>query len=137
MRSKTSSSLARSFISLSLAASTLVGGLATGRATAQSPAGTTPTNQQTPSARDQAQYPLLARYAHDLTRSARLGKLAAAGHDADVQKAIEILSLDAKNNPVLLGDEGEGAALSVVRGVAQRIAEAACLRACAERASSL
>jgi subtilisin family serine protease len=123
MKPKNSSTLARSFISLSLAASTLVGGLATSRAGAQSADGATRTNQQTSSSRDESQYPLLARYASDLTRSARLGKLErAAGHDADVQKAIEILSLDAKNNPVLLADEGEGAAAAVARGVAQRVA---------------
>ncbi|HYH85079.1 MAG TPA: S8 family serine peptidase, partial [Pyrinomonadaceae bacterium] len=98
--------------------------MATSHAVAQSADGATRTGRQTPSSRVEAQYPLLARYGSDLTQPARTGRFEqAAGLDADVQRAIEILSLEAKNNPVLLADEGEGAALAVARGVARRVAQ--------------
>ena len=98
------SSLVAWFISLSLVISSLAGGVAAVRVGAQAERS------------DAAQFPQLSRYASDLTRLARLGKLElAAGLEDDVQRAVEILSRDSKNNPVLLSDSASDAS-AVARG---------------------
>ena len=107
-------SLAKGFISLSLVAASLVGGVATNRAGAQS-RGATAVAERSP----------LSRYATDLTRLAREGRLAPAEEfEAEVTKVVEALSRDAKNNPVLLGEPGAGA-VAVARSVAWRVAAGA------------
>src|SRR5215213_2062162 len=105
-------SLAKGFITLSLATSILVSGAAPNRAGAQSREAASAVSERTP----------LSRYATDLTRLARLGRLfPAVEFEADVTKAVEALSRGAKNNPVLLGEPGAGA-VSVAQGVARRVA---------------
>ncbi|HST54067.1 MAG TPA: hypothetical protein VLJ61_18820, partial [Pyrinomonadaceae bacterium] len=110
MKPKAPSSLVKLFVSASLAASTLVGGAAvTIHVGAQAQREAT------------QQYPVLSRYASDLTRLARLGRLDAAGREADARKAVEILARGAKNNPVLLAESGADAS-TVARGVAIELA---------------
>ena len=71
----------------------------------------------------EATYPTLSRYATDLTKQAREGRLeSVTGHDAEISRTVEILSSDnAHNNPVLLGEAGLGVA-EIAQGLAQRIA---------------
>jgi serine protease AprX len=112
MKPKNPSSLVTLFVSLALAATSLTGAVATVRVGAQTERKST------------EQFPALSRYASDLTRSARLGNLeAAAGREADTQKAVEILSRGAKNNPLLLAKSGADASV-VARGIAIRSASA-------------
>src|SRR5215207_7021259 len=112
MKPKNRLPLAKGLISLSLAAASLAGGVATGRAGAQSPRAASAAAERTP----------LSLYATDRTRLARLGRLSpAVEFEADVTKAVEALSRGAKNNPVLLGEPGAGAG-AVAKGVALRVA---------------
>ncbi|MDT5158364.1 MAG: serine protease AprX [Acidobacteriota bacterium] len=114
MKPNKPTSLATGFISLSLVVSSIVGGVPASRARAQSRTAAT--------RRSEAAYPLLSLYAKDLTRLARLGRLqASADYEADITKVVEVLTRDAKNNPVLLAESVAGSA-AVARGVAQRIA---------------
>ncbi|HEX8353084.1 MAG TPA: hypothetical protein VF611_09305, partial [Pyrinomonadaceae bacterium] len=95
-----------------MAASILVGGVATNRARAQSKGAAAAEGRAS-----------LSLYATDLTRLARAGQLApAAEFEADVTKAVETLSRGAKNNPVLLGEAG---AAAVAKGIARRVAAGA------------
>ncbi|HEX8557652.1 MAG TPA: hypothetical protein VF668_06100, partial [Pyrinomonadaceae bacterium] len=111
---KNSSLLARGFISLSLAAASLAGGVTTNRAGAQSRDASAP--------RAGVQLTPLSQYATDMTRLARLGRLSpAADFEADVTRVVEALSGDASKNPVLLAEPGSVPA-AVVRGVALRVA---------------
>ncbi|HEU4595805.1 MAG TPA: S8 family serine peptidase [Pyrinomonadaceae bacterium] len=91
MTRKTPSSLATWLVLLSLFSSMLVGG---GRVSAQS-------------GEAARQYPQLARYATDLTRLAREGRIepAAPGREEEALKAVEILARASGNNPVLLAEQ--------------------------------
>ncbi|HEV7376080.1 MAG TPA: AAA family ATPase, partial [Pyrinomonadaceae bacterium] len=65
---------------------------------------------------------VLAQYTRDLTRLARQGKLEAVqGHDAEINRTIQVLSHSQQNNPVLVGESGADTT-AVVEGLAERIA---------------
>ena len=64
----------------------------------------------------------LEKYAIDLTRRAREGKLdPIIGRDEEIRRAMHILQRRTKNNPVLIGEPGVGKT-AVAEGLAQRIA---------------
>ncbi len=66
-------------------------------------------------------YDALAKYGIDLVAQARKGKLdPVIGRDAEIRRAIRILSRKTKNNPVLIGEPGVGKT-AIVEGLAQRI----------------
>jgi len=66
-------------------------------------------------------YEVLSKYGRDLVEMARLGKLdPVIGRDAEIRRAVRILSRRTKNNPVLIGEPGVGKT-AVVEGLAQRI----------------
>src|ERR1043166_7020896 len=67
-------------------------------------------------------YDALKKYARDLTELARSGKLdPVIGRDAEIRRAIQVLSRRTKNNPVLIGDPGTGKT-AIAEGLARRIA---------------
>jgi ATP-dependent Clp protease ATP-binding subunit ClpC len=64
----------------------------------------------------------LATYGTDLTAMAKSGVLdPVVGRNAQIQRAITILSRRTKNNPVLIGEPGVGKT-AIAEGIAQRIA---------------
>jgi ATP-dependent Clp protease ATP-binding subunit ClpB len=66
-------------------------------------------------------YDALMKYGADFTSQAEEGKLdPVIGRDAEIRRAIQILSRRTKNNPVLIGDPGVGKT-AVAEGIAQRI----------------
>jgi ATP-dependent Clp protease ATP-binding subunit ClpB len=66
-------------------------------------------------------YDALSKYGIDLVAQARKGKLdPVIGRDAEIRRAIRILSRKTKNNPVLIGEPGVGKT-AIVEGLAQRI----------------
>ena len=66
-------------------------------------------------------YEALAKFTSDLTDAARRGKLdPVIGREAEVRRAIQILSRRTKNNPVLIGQPGVGKT-AIAEGLAQRI----------------
>ena len=68
-------------------------------------------------------YDSLKRFGRDLVELARQGKIdPVIGRDAEIRRAIRILSRRTKNNPVLIGEPGVGKT-AVVEGLAQRILE--------------
>lgn len=65
----------------------------------------------------------LERYGRDLTELARQGKLdPVIGRDAEIRRAIQVLSRRTKNNPVLIGDPGTGKT-AIAEGLAKRITD--------------
>src|ERR1017187_1008543 len=57
----------------------------------------------------ETKYQALERYAHDLTESARQGKLdPVIGRDEEIRRVMQVLSRRTKNNPVLIGEPGVG-----------------------------
>src|SRR6266567_1319118 len=69
----------------------------------------------------ETKYQALERYAHDLTDSARQGKLdPVIGRDDEIRRVMQVLSRRTKNNPVLIGEPGVGKT-AIVEGLAQRI----------------
>ena len=69
----------------------------------------------------ESKYQALERYAHDLTESARAGKLdPVIGRDDEIRRVMQVLSRRTKNNPVLIGEPGVGKT-AIVEGLAQRI----------------
>jgi ATP-dependent Clp protease ATP-binding subunit ClpB len=69
----------------------------------------------------ESKYQALERYAHDLTESARAGKLdPVIGRDEEIRRVMQVLSRRTKNNPVLIGEPGVGKT-AIVEGLAQRI----------------
>lgn len=63
----------------------------------------------------------LNRYAKDLTKIAREGKIdPVIGRDEEIRRTIQVLSRRTKNNPVLIGEPGVGKT-AVVEGLAMRI----------------
>ena len=68
----------------------------------------------------ETKYQALERYAHDLTESARKGKLdPVIGRDEEIRRVMQVLSRRTKNNPVLIGEPGVGKT-AIVEGLAQR-----------------
>lgn len=78
-------------------------------------------NQRITSKNPEETYEALKRFGRDLVELARNGKLdPVIGRDAEIRRAIRILSRRTKNNPVLIGEPGVGKT-AVVEGLAQRI----------------
>lgn len=78
-------------------------------------------NQRITSPNPEDTYDVLNKYGRDLVEMARQGKLdPVIGRDAEIRRAIRILSRRTKNNPVLIGEPGVGKT-AVVEGLAQRI----------------
>ena len=66
-------------------------------------------------------YNALEKYGIDLVAQARKGRVdPVIGRDAEIRRAIRILSRKTKNNPVLIGEPGVGKT-AIVEGLAQRI----------------
>ncbi|HET7498408.1 MAG TPA: Clp protease N-terminal domain-containing protein, partial [Candidatus Eisenbacteria bacterium] len=66
-------------------------------------------------------YQALAKYARDLTETARKGKLdPVIGRDEEIRRVVQVLSRRTKNNPVLIGEPGVGKT-AIAEGLAQRI----------------
>lgn len=66
-------------------------------------------------------YQALEKYAQDLTKKAREGKIdPVIGRDEEIRRAMQVLSRRTKNNPVLIGHPGVGKT-AIVEGLAQRI----------------
>nr|CDP80614.1 ATP-dependent clp protease, ATP-binding subunit ClpB [Bartonella schoenbuchensis] len=73
------------------------------------------------SAHAESQYDALEKYARDLTKDAREGKLdPVIGREEEIRRAIQVLSRRTKNNPVLIGEPGVGKT-AIVEGLALRI----------------
>src|SRR5919106_2190524 len=63
----------------------------------------------------------LEKFGRDLTAEAGQGKLdPVIGRDEEIRRVIQVLSRRTKNNPVLIGDPGDGKT-AIVEGLAQRI----------------
>ncbi|MDB6114239.1 MAG: clpB, partial [Lacunisphaera sp.] len=78
-------------------------------------------NQRVTSDNPETTYNALEKYGVDLVAQARKGKLdPVIGRDAEIRRAIRILSRKTKNNPVLIGEPGVGKT-AIVEGLAQRI----------------
>src|SRR5450755_2154701 len=78
-------------------------------------------NQRVTDQNPETKYQALERYAHDLTDSARQGKLdPVIGRDDEIRRVMQVLSRRTKNNPVLIGEPGVGKT-AIVEGLAQRI----------------
>ncbi len=66
-------------------------------------------------------YQSLEKYATDLTKLAKEGKIdPVIGRDEEIRRATQVLSRRTKNNPVLIGEPGVGKT-AIVEGLAQRI----------------
>ncbi|WP_336276972.1 ATP-dependent chaperone ClpB [Bartonella sp. CB178] len=73
------------------------------------------------SPRAESQYDALKKYARDLTKDAREGKLdPVIGREEEIRRAVQVLSRRTKNNPVLIGEPGVGKT-AIVEGLALRI----------------
>jgi len=78
-------------------------------------------NQRVTSANPEATYEALEKYGRDLTRLAAQEKLdPVIGRDAEIRRAIQVLSRRTKNNPVFIGEPGVGKT-AIVEGLARRI----------------
>src|SRR5476651_827064 len=78
-------------------------------------------NQRVTSQNPEATYESLEKYGRDLTAAARQSKLdPVIGRDAEIRRAVQVLSRRTKNNPVLIGEPGVGKT-AIVEGLAQRI----------------
>ncbi|MBR2301894.1 MAG: ATP-dependent chaperone ClpB, partial [Bacteroidaceae bacterium] len=66
-------------------------------------------------------YQALSKYAIDLNKAARSGKLdPVIGRDDEIRRILQILSRRTKNNPILIGEPGTGKT-AIVEGLAHRI----------------
>lgn len=66
-------------------------------------------------------YDALKKYARDLTKIAKEGRLdPVIGRDEEIRRTIQVLSRRTKNNPVLIGEPGVGKT-AIVEGLALRI----------------
>ncbi|MBM3589969.1 MAG: ATP-dependent chaperone ClpB [Alphaproteobacteria bacterium] len=73
------------------------------------------------SASSENTYRSLEKYAQDLTKKAREGKIdPVIGRDEEIRRAMQVLSRRTKNNPVLIGQPGVGKT-AIVEGLAIRI----------------
>ena len=78
-------------------------------------------NQRVTDQNPEEKYQALEKYAHNLTDSAKQGKLdPVIGRDDEVRRVVQVLSRRTKNNPVLIGEPGVGKT-AIVEGLAQRI----------------
>ncbi|WP_208441496.1 Clp protease N-terminal domain-containing protein, partial [Bartonella raoultii] len=69
----------------------------------------------------ESQYDALQKYARDLTKDAREGKLdPVIGREEEIRRTVQVLSRRTKNNPVLIGEPGVGKT-AIVEGLALRI----------------
>ncbi len=67
------------------------------------------------------QFDALNKYARDLTKAAREGKLdPVIGRDEEIRRSLQVLSRRTKNNPVLIGEPGVGKT-AIIEGMALRI----------------
>lgn len=65
----------------------------------------------------------LSKYTVDLTARATLNKIdPVVGRDAEIRRAMQVLSRRSKNNPILIGEPGVGKT-AIVEGLAQRIVQ--------------
>ena len=79
-------------------------------------------SQKITDADPEGKFQTLEKYARDLTRVAREGKLdPVIGRDEEIRRVMQVLSRRTKNNPVLIGEPGVGKT-AIVEGIAQRIA---------------
>ncbi|MCS6856430.1 MAG: ATP-dependent chaperone ClpB [Sandaracinaceae bacterium] len=70
----------------------------------------------------EGKYQALEKYARDLTKLAKQGKIdPVIGRDEEIRRVIQILARRTKNNPVLIGEPGVGKT-AIVEGIARRIA---------------
>jgi ATP-dependent Clp protease ATP-binding subunit ClpC len=76
---------------------------------------------QAPSPKPTPAAPLMEN-SRDLTAAARSGVSPLIGREAELERAIQILSRRTRNNPVLIGEPGIGKN-AIVQGLAQRIAD--------------
>ena len=66
-------------------------------------------------------YQALSKYARDLVKDARDGKLdPVIGRDKEIRRVLQILSRRTKNNPILVGEPGVGKT-AIAEGLAERI----------------
>ncbi|MCF8496501.1 MAG: AAA family ATPase, partial [Alphaproteobacteria bacterium] len=73
------------------------------------------------SATAEDRFDALNKYAADITRAAREGKLdPIIGREEEIRRTIQVLSRRTKNNPVLIGEPGVGKT-AIIEGLAQRI----------------
>ncbi len=73
------------------------------------------------SATAEGNYQALEKYAIDLTKKAREGKIdPVIGRDEEIRRSMQVLSRRTKNNPVLIGAPGVGKT-AIVEALAQRI----------------
>jgi ATP-dependent Clp protease ATP-binding subunit ClpB len=78
-------------------------------------------NQRVTSANPEDSYEALEKYGRDLTQMAAQNKLdPVIGRDAEIRRAVQVLSRRTKNNPVLIGEPGVGKT-AIVEGLALRI----------------
>jgi ATP-dependent Clp protease ATP-binding subunit ClpB len=78
-------------------------------------------SQRVTSDNPETTYNALEKYGIDLVQQAKKGKIdPVIGRDAEIRRAIRILSRKTKNNPVLIGEPGVGKT-AIVEGLAQRI----------------
>ncbi len=78
-------------------------------------------NQRVTTDNPESTYDALSKYGVDLVAQAKKGKIdPVIGRDAEIRRAIRILSRKTKNNPVLIGEPGVGKT-AIVEGLAQRI----------------
>ncbi|MCZ2328870.1 ATP-dependent chaperone ClpB [Bartonella sp. F02] len=69
----------------------------------------------------ESQYDALEKYARNLTKDAREGKLdPVIGREEEIRRTIQVLSRRTKNNPVLIGEPGVGKT-AIVEGLVLRI----------------
>ncbi|HPY97002.1 MAG TPA: ATP-dependent chaperone ClpB [Candidatus Cloacimonadota bacterium] len=80
-------------------------------------------NQRVTDENPEAKYQALEKYARNLSKLARQGKLdPVIGRDEEIRRVIQILSRRRKNNPVLIGEPGVGKT-AIVEGLARRIVD--------------
>jgi ATP-dependent Clp protease ATP-binding subunit ClpB len=80
-------------------------------------------SQRVTSPDPEATYEALEKYARDLTKLAKEGKLdPVIGRDEEIRRVIQVLVRRTKNNPVLIGEPGVGKT-AIVEGIARRIIE--------------
>jgi len=80
-------------------------------------------NQRVTDENPEAKYQALEKYARNLSKLAREGKLdPVIGRDEEIRRVIQILSRRRKNNPVIIGEPGVGKT-AIVEGLARRIVD--------------
>lgn len=78
-------------------------------------------NQKVTDQNPEAKYQALEKYARNLTRLARIGKLdPVIGREQEIRRTIQTLARRRKNNPILIGDPGVGKT-AIVEGLAKRV----------------